>query len=307
MLRAIDHVQIAIPVGGEARARPFYGDLLGLTEVPKPAELAKRGGCWFEAGAAKVHLGVEQDFRANVKAHVAFEVDDRIALAQKAKAAGFRVTTERDQLYIYDPFGNRLEFVDPTTPLPSPWRGEGPGMGVEDVQGQRGEPSAHGRSIPRDGTGATPIPDPSPLQGEGDANRRQRGTVVPGGVARARRLRRDMTFAERKLWEQLRKLNLNIRRQAPIGRYIADFVCHASKLVIEIDGPVHDTLEAKAYDDQRTGFLISAGYRVIRFSDRDVADRLHDIVEQIAAQAAPPPSPTLPPSRGKGEERYSRR
>src|SRR3990167_9235649 len=106
-LRAIDHVQIAIPVGGEAQARPFYGDLLGLTEVAKPAELAKRGGCWFE-GAVKVHLGVEQDFRPNVKAHVAFEVDDRIALATKAKPAGWRVTPERDQLYIYDPFGNRL-------------------------------------------------------------------------------------------------------------------------------------------------------------------------------------------------------
>jgi very-short-patch-repair endonuclease/catechol 2,3-dioxygenase-like lactoylglutathione lyase family enzyme len=263
VLRAIDHVQIAIPVGGENLARPFYGDLLGLTEVPKPAELAKRGGCWFE-GAVKVHLGVEQDFRANVKAHVAFEVDDRLALAQKAKAAGWRVTTERDQLYIYDPFGNRLEFVDPATPLPSPWRGEGSG-------------------------------------------KRRRETVVPGGVDRARRLRRDMTFAERKLWEQLRRLNLNFRRQAPIGRYIVDFAYHASKLVVEIDGPVHDTLEAKAYDDQRTGFLISAGYRVIRFSDRDVADRLHDIVERIVAEATPPPSPTLPPSRGKGEERYSRR
>jgi len=116
-----------------------------------------------------------------------------------------------------------------------------------------------------------------------------------------------MTFAERKLWEQLRRLNLHIRRQAPIGRYIADFVCHASKLVIEIDGPAHDTLEAKLYDDQRTGFLMSAGYRVIRFSDRDVTDRLHDVVEQIAAQAAPPPSPTLPPSRGKGDPRYLRR
>src|SRR3990167_7343133 len=118
---AIDHVQIAIPVGGEAQARPFYGDLLGLTEVAKPAELAKRGGCWFE-GAVKVHLGVEQDFRANVKAHVAFEVDDVAGLAARASAAGYRTQSDDDldgfeRVYIHDPFGNRLEFLTPLLPF----------------------------------------------------------------------------------------------------------------------------------------------------------------------------------------------
>lgn len=117
-LRAIDHVQLAIPPGGEDQARPFYGDLLGLTEVPKPAELAKRGGCWFEQGAMKVHLGVEQDFRANVKAHVAFEVDDVAGLAARASAAGFKAQFDDDldgfeRVYLYDPFGNRLEFLKP--------------------------------------------------------------------------------------------------------------------------------------------------------------------------------------------------
>ena len=117
MLRAIDHVQIAIPEGGEDLARPFYRDLLGLTEVPKPAELAKRGGCWFE-GAVKVHLGVEQDFRANVKAHVAFEVDDVAGLAERASTAGYRTQFDDDldgfeRVYLYDPFGNRLEFLKP--------------------------------------------------------------------------------------------------------------------------------------------------------------------------------------------------
>ena len=58
-LQAIDHVQVAIPVGGEERARPFYRDLLGLIEQPKPADMARRGGAWFEAGGIKVHLGVE--------------------------------------------------------------------------------------------------------------------------------------------------------------------------------------------------------------------------------------------------------
>ncbi len=117
MLRAIDHVQIAIPVGGEDQARPFYGALLGLTEVPKPVELAGRGGCWFE-GAVKVHLGVEQDFRANVKAHVAFVVDDVAGLAERAATAGYETKAndeiaDVERIFIFDPFGNRLEFLAP--------------------------------------------------------------------------------------------------------------------------------------------------------------------------------------------------
>ena len=309
MLKAIDHVQIAIPVGGEAQARPFYGDLLGLTEVPKPAEMAKRGGAWFEAPGVKVHLGVEQDFRANVKAHVAFVVDDRLALAERAKAAGFTVTRQGDQIYIYDPFGNRLEFVGADASVPSPWRGEGgPAeqgrMGVGSVETQKPVELAPDQRMQKRRDGATPNPDPSPLQGEG-----KREKPAPGGIGRARRLRKDATFAERLLWAELRKLKANFRRQAPIGRYVADFAHHASKLIIEIDGPVHETLEAQQHDAERTAWLHQAGYRVIRFSDRDVADRLEIVVDRIAAEAAPPPSAPapqghLPPSRGKGEARY---
>jgi catechol 2,3-dioxygenase-like lactoylglutathione lyase family enzyme len=118
MLRAIDHVQIAIPPGGEEKARPFYGALLGLTEVPKPQPLASRGGCWFEAGAVKVHLGVEQDFRANTKAHVAFLVEDVADIAARAVAAGYTINpddelSDVERVFIYDPFGNRLEFLKP--------------------------------------------------------------------------------------------------------------------------------------------------------------------------------------------------
>ncbi|MDH4384282.1 MAG: VOC family protein [Caulobacter sp.] len=118
MLRAIDHVQIAIPPGGEEKARAFYGDLLGLVEVPKPPAMAARGGCWFESGAIKVHLGVEQDFRANVKAHVAFEVDDVQALSDLARAAGYAVKPDDEiadveRAFVFDPFGNRLEFLKP--------------------------------------------------------------------------------------------------------------------------------------------------------------------------------------------------
>ncbi len=118
MLRAIDHVQIAIPVGGEDAARPFYRDLLGLTEVAKTGVQAARGGCWFESGQIKVHLGVEEPFRANRKAHVAFVVDAVSGLGERATAAGYETKTDDDlegyeRVFIYDPFGNRLEFLRP--------------------------------------------------------------------------------------------------------------------------------------------------------------------------------------------------
>ena len=117
-IRAIDHVQVAIPPNGEAKARLFYRDVLGLTEAPKPAAQAARGGAWFAAGAVKVHLGVEQDFRANDKAHVAFVVDDVGALAERARAAGYRVRDDDPleghvRAFLYDPFGNRIEILKP--------------------------------------------------------------------------------------------------------------------------------------------------------------------------------------------------
>src|SRR6187551_1552795 len=71
---AIDHVQLAMPAGGEDRARAFYAGILGLAEVPKPPPLAPRGGCWFESDTVKVHLGVEPDFQPATKAHPAFVV-----------------------------------------------------------------------------------------------------------------------------------------------------------------------------------------------------------------------------------------
>jgi hypothetical protein len=77
---AIDHVQLAMPVGMEEAARDFYQGLLGIPEVPKPPELAKRGGVWFQSGALKIHLGVEADFRPARKAHPAMLVEDLGAL-----------------------------------------------------------------------------------------------------------------------------------------------------------------------------------------------------------------------------------
>jgi catechol 2,3-dioxygenase-like lactoylglutathione lyase family enzyme len=118
VLRAIDHVQLAMPPGEEDRAREFYVGLLGLSEVPKPPNLAVRGGCWFEAPGVTVHLGVEQDFRPARKAHVAFRVDTVRALADAARQAGYEVVDDEplegfDRVYIYDGFGNRLEMMQP--------------------------------------------------------------------------------------------------------------------------------------------------------------------------------------------------
>lgn len=117
-ITAIDHVQIAIPKGGEGLARGFYAGVLGLVEVPKPPSMALRGGAWYQGGGVKVHLGVEADFRANDKAHVAFAVTDVATLAQKAVAAGFPVKHDDElpghiRAFLYDPFGNRIEVLQP--------------------------------------------------------------------------------------------------------------------------------------------------------------------------------------------------
>ncbi len=118
MLETIDHVQVAIPRGGEERARSFYANLLGLPEQPKPPELAKRGGAWFESERVKVHCGVEEPFNPARKAHIAFRVDDVLSLAERARAAGYDVIDDdllegHERVYIHDPFGNRLEFLRP--------------------------------------------------------------------------------------------------------------------------------------------------------------------------------------------------
>ena len=113
---AIDHAQLAMPEGQEALARSFYVEVLGLLEVPKPSPLAARGGCWFESGDVKLHLGVERDFRPARKAHVALLVEDLDALTERARRAGCEVEETsglgaQRQVYIYDFFGNRLEML----------------------------------------------------------------------------------------------------------------------------------------------------------------------------------------------------
>lgn len=114
-LTAIDHVQIAMPAGEEAAARLFYAGVLGLREVTKPPNLAKRGGVWFEGTGFQVHLGVEADFRAAKKAHPCFRVNDLDGFEQALAAASIPVTWDTElpgvrRFYAQDPFGNRLEF-----------------------------------------------------------------------------------------------------------------------------------------------------------------------------------------------------
>jgi catechol 2,3-dioxygenase-like lactoylglutathione lyase family enzyme len=116
-IEAIEHVQLAMPEGQEETARSFYGESLGLTEVPKPPELAKRGGAWFESGNVKIHLGVEAEFRAARKAHPAFLVSNIDDFASRLGDTGYDVKIDSNlpgfkRFYTNDPFGNRLEFME---------------------------------------------------------------------------------------------------------------------------------------------------------------------------------------------------
>jgi very-short-patch-repair endonuclease len=138
----------------------------------------------------------------------------------------------------------------------------------------------------------TPFPLDGGRVGDGGDGPSARPRHKDGAIARARRLRREQTFPEKVLWGDLRKLKLNVRRQAPIGPYVVDFVHHEARLVIEVDGPHHDAPEAQSRDAARTAWLQAQGYRVLRFSaKRAVEDREAVLIEIGAATAAPPSQP----------------
>jgi catechol 2,3-dioxygenase-like lactoylglutathione lyase family enzyme len=109
----LDHVQVAMPPGGEDAARRFYAGLLGLAEITKPDALQASGGVWFEPG---VHLGVESSFRPAKKAHPGLRLADLDAVAARLRAAGADVEWDERwpgvrRFYTHDPFGNRLELL----------------------------------------------------------------------------------------------------------------------------------------------------------------------------------------------------
>jgi catechol 2,3-dioxygenase-like lactoylglutathione lyase family enzyme len=114
----LDHVQIALPPGGEARARAFYIEMLGFREEPKPLHLADRGGVWFRSGAAFVHLGVDRDFRPATKAHPAFRCSDYDGLIERLRSNDIPVAADevlfegKRHGYLPDPFGNRIELIE---------------------------------------------------------------------------------------------------------------------------------------------------------------------------------------------------
>ncbi|SDP39022.1 hypothetical protein SAMN04489867_2286 [Pedococcus dokdonensis] len=113
-LVGLHHVQIACPEGSEDLLRAFYGELLGLPEIPKPPVLAARGGVWFRAGAHELHCGVEEDFVPARKAHPAFAVTDVDAMAATLEAAGHVLSWDTNlpgvrRFHTNDPVGNRVE------------------------------------------------------------------------------------------------------------------------------------------------------------------------------------------------------
>lgn len=118
-IKRLHHVQLCIPVGEEERAREFYANTLGLEEIEKPDALKPNGGLWFNIADIQLHIGVERP-QIESKRHPAFEVEDLEAIKNHLRANGVRI---RDEVSIprvkrfsfFDPFGNRIEFMEKTT------------------------------------------------------------------------------------------------------------------------------------------------------------------------------------------------
>ena len=113
---AIDHFQMAIPPGSEDAARRFYCGILGMGEIPKPPELAKRGGAWFTSGSVQIHVGSDEDFHPARKAHPAVRCRDYETLLARLLAAGCEPIDDGripgvTRCHVFDPFGNRIELI----------------------------------------------------------------------------------------------------------------------------------------------------------------------------------------------------
>jgi very-short-patch-repair endonuclease len=139
-----------------------------------------------------------------------------------------------------------------------------------------------------------------------DVAKQPKWQVAPKLRSRARSLRRESTNTERLMWNELRAHRLNgasFRRQTPVGPYVADFVCHAANLIVEIDGEQHFETEHVKRDARRDAFLASKGFRVLRFNNHDVMTNREGVLETIAAALPATPSPPLPRKRGREQAR----
>ena len=130
-------------------------------------------------------------------------------------------------------------------------------------------------------------------------------STTPAAKADARRLRRTMTDAEKVLWKHLRGdfagPGTHFRRQVAIGRYIVDFCCLSRRLIVELDGPVHGSASARSYDGSRDEALRAGGYRVLRFSNTEVALDLGSVLRCIASALATSTPTPGPSPQGGGE------
>ncbi|MEV4864767.1 glyoxalase [Streptomyces ossamyceticus] len=118
-LSGLHHVQLAIPPGAEDRCRELWVGVPGMTELEKPPALTARGGCWFRSGSLEIHLGVEEDFHPNSKAHPGILVTSIHALAKRLEDNGVGITWDDNfpgyaRFYAFDDLGNRLEFLEPS-------------------------------------------------------------------------------------------------------------------------------------------------------------------------------------------------
>ncbi|MPQ26484.1 glyoxalase [Bacillus paralicheniformis] len=116
MFDGIDHVQIAAPKGSEDECREFFSKILGMKEIPKPENLKKRGGVWFQCGTHELHIGIQENFIPAIKAHPAFSISDINKLKQRLIENNIKIKEDEPlegatRFYVNDPFGNRLEFL----------------------------------------------------------------------------------------------------------------------------------------------------------------------------------------------------
>jgi very-short-patch-repair endonuclease len=119
--------------------------------------------------------------------------------------------------------------------------------------------------------------------------------------ASAKRMRREPTYAEKRLWKFLRTTDLHFRRQAPFAPYIVDFVCHEHRLIVELDGGIHNLPQVAARDVERDLWLTGRGYRVMRFLNEQAVSDTSGVVQMILARvSADTPTPDPSPQGGGG-------